>query len=256
MPRTVAFVTGAGRGVGRAIASRFVDAGYAVALVGRSEASLRRVAEEVRGPGVAAEAIVCDVTDRAAIEAAVLETEHRLGHIDVLVNNAGVAESAPFTAMTDEMWERLLAVNLHGTYHCMRIVLPGMFARGRGRVINIASIAGRKGFAYTAAYCASKHAVVGLTRAVALEAAPKGVTVNAICPGWLDTDMTKGSIERIVRATGRTAADARTALEQMNPQHRLIDPDEVAALAVYLAGPDARGINGAALGIDGGELPA
>jgi NAD(P)-dependent dehydrogenase (short-subunit alcohol dehydrogenase family) len=131
-----------------------------------------------------------------------------------------------------------------------------MFERGRGRVINIASVAGRKGFAYSAAYCAAKHGVVGLTRALAIEAAPKGVTVNAICPGWLDTDMTRESIERIVRATGRSAADARSSLERMNPQRRLIDPDEVAALAVYLAGSDARGITGQTLGVDGGELTA
>jgi NAD(P)-dependent dehydrogenase (short-subunit alcohol dehydrogenase family) len=138
----------------------------------------------------------------------------------------------------------------------MRTVLPGMLGRGRGRVINIASVAGRTGFAYTAAYCAAKHGVVGLTRAVALEAAGKGVTVNAICPGWVDTEMTKDSIARIVRTTGRSPDEARSAIERMNPQHRLIQPDEVAALAVFLAGPDAHGITGQTLGVDGGELVA
>jgi NAD(P)-dependent dehydrogenase (short-subunit alcohol dehydrogenase family) len=200
--------------------------------------------------------LVCDVTDRGSIRRSVAEAERQLGPIDVLINNAGVAESAPFPAMSDELWDRILAVNLTGTYLCTRAVIPGMFERGRGRVINIASVAGRKGFAYSAAYCAAKHGVVGLTRALAIEAAPKGVTVNAICPGWLDTDMTRESIERIVRATGRSAADARSSLERMNPQRRLIDPDEVAALAVYLAGSDARGITGQTLGVDGGELTA
>jgi NAD(P)-dependent dehydrogenase (short-subunit alcohol dehydrogenase family) len=227
-----------------------------VAAAGRSEALLRQLAEELTDRGSQTQVLVCDVTDRGSIRRSVAEAERQLGPIDVLINNAGVAESAPFPAMSDELWDRILAVNLTGTYLCTRAVIPGMFERGRGRVINIASVAGRKGFAYSAAYCAAKHGVVGLTRALAIEAAPKGVTVNAICPGWLDTDMTRESIERIVRATGRSAADARSSLERMNPQRRLIDPDEVAALAVYLAGSDARGITGQTLGVDGGELTA
>jgi NAD(P)-dependent dehydrogenase (short-subunit alcohol dehydrogenase family) len=187
---------------------------------------------------------------------AIASVERALGPIDVLVNNAGIADSVPFAAMDDAMWERMLAVNLTGTYYCMRVVLPGMFDRRRGRVINIASVAGRTGFAYTAAYCASKHGVLGLTRAVAIEAAGKGVTVNAICPGWVDTDMTRESVARIVRKTGRSEADARSAIERMSPQNRLIQPEEVAALAVFLASPDAYGINGQALTVDGGELVA
>ena len=167
-----------------------------------------------------------------------------LGPIDVLVNNAGVSESAPFATMDDEIWERTLAVNLTGTYHCMRAVIPGMLARRRGRIINIASTAARVGYPYTAAYVASKHGVLGLTRAVALEAHGKGVTVNAICPGWIDTDMTGRAIERIVAKTGRTPEEARAVIEQMNPSGRLIHPDEVAAVAAYLASADAAGING------------
>ncbi len=252
----VVFVTGAGRGVGRAIARRFAMIGYAVAAAGRSASFLRQVADELTDLGSTQQALVCDVTDRDSVRRAVAEAERKLGPIDVLVNNAGAAESVAFASMSDELWDRMLAVNLTGTYLCTRAVIPGMFERGRGRVINIASVAGRKGFNYSAAYCAAKHGVVGLTRALAIEAAPKGVTVNAICPGWLDTDMTRESIERIVRATGRSAADARSALEHMNPQRRLIEPDEVAALAVYLAGPDARGITGQTLGVDGGELTA
>lgn len=252
----VVFITGAGRGVGRATALRFAAAGYAVAAAGRSDATLRQLGDDLATSGSRLEPFVCDVTDRASVHRAVKEAEQRLGPIDVLVNNAGVAESVAFASMADELWDRMLSVNLTGTYLCTRAVIPGMFERRSGRVINIASVAGRKGFAYSAAYCAAKHGVVGLTRALAIEAAPKGVTVNAICPGWLDTDMTRESIERIVRTTGRSAADARSALERMNPQRRLIEPDEVAALAVYLAGPDARGITGQTLGVDGGELTA
>jgi 3-hydroxybutyrate dehydrogenase len=151
--------------------------------------------------------------------------------------------------MDDELWERMLSVNLTGTYHCMRAIIPGMFERRRGRVINIASVAAKVGFPYTAAYVAAKHGVLGLTRAVAIEAAGKGVTVNAICPGWIDTDMTDRSISRIAAKTGRGVEDARRLLAAMNPQGRLIHPDEVAAIAAFLASPDAAGINGQDFGV-------
>jgi 3-hydroxybutyrate dehydrogenase len=256
MHRPVVFITGAGRGVGRAIALRFASAGYAVGVGGRNQAAIDEVAGRSAAAGADALAVTCDVTQKASVTEAVAKTERQLGSIDVLVNNAGIADSAPFTSMDDELWERMLAVNLTGTYYCMRVVLPGMFERRRGRVINIASVAGRTGFAYTAAYCASKHGVLGLTRAVAIEAAGKGVTVNAICPGWVDTDMTRESVARIVRKTGRSEADARSAIERMSPQNRLIEPGEVAAVAVFLASPDAHGINGQALTVDGGELVA
>jgi 3-hydroxybutyrate dehydrogenase len=256
MPSPVAFITGAGRGIGRAIALRFARAGYAVGLAGRSHPHLLEVGDEIRDAGGAARAVVCDVTNRKSIERAVEQVRHELGDIAVLVNNAGVADSVPFASTTDESWDRIIAVNLTGSYLCMRVVVPGMFQRGHGRVINIASIAGLTGFAYTAAYCAAKHGVVGLTRAVAIEAASKGVTVNAVCPGWVDTDMTRASISRIVTTTGRTPEQARAALERMSPQNRLIEPDEVAAVAIFLAGPDAHGINGQTLSVDGGELTA
>jgi NAD(P)-dependent dehydrogenase (short-subunit alcohol dehydrogenase family) len=188
--------------------------------------------------------VVVDVTLREQVRAAASRVHDTLGPIDVLINNAGVADSAPFATMDDELWERALSVNLTGTYNCMRAIVPGMFERGSGRVINIASIAAKVGFPYTAAYVASKHGVLGLTRAVAIEAATRGVTVNAICPGWLDTEMTARSVTRIATRTGQSTADARHALERMNPQGRLIDPVEVAAIAAFLASPEAHGING------------
>jgi NAD(P)-dependent dehydrogenase (short-subunit alcohol dehydrogenase family) len=237
------FITGAGRGVGRAIANRFARDGYAVAATGRST-SLAEITAELQALGAAFIALGCDVTNRVDVARAVSNAERALGPIDVLVNNAGISESAPFASMDDELWERTLAVNLTGTYHCMRAVIPGMFARRRGRVINIASTAARVGYPYTAAYVASKHGVLGLTRAVAIEAESKGVTVNAICPGWIDTDMTQASIARIAARTGRTLEEARQVIEQMNPSGRLIQPEEVAAVAAYLASDAAAEING------------
>jgi NAD(P)-dependent dehydrogenase (short-subunit alcohol dehydrogenase family) len=205
---------------------------------------LRAICEAISAGGLPAVPIVCDVTQRDQVYAAAAEAERQLGSIDVLVNNAGASDSAPFASMDDELWERMLAVNLTGTYHCMRAVIPGMFARRRGRVINIASVAAKVGFPYTAAYVAAKHGVLGLTRAVATEAALRGVTVNAICPGWLDTEMTDRSIERIAGKTGQSPEQARRVIEGLNPQRRLIHPDEVAAIAAFLASPDAAGING------------
>lgn len=244
------FVTGAGRGVGRAIALRFARDGYRVAATGRTETSLRVLCDEIAAAGGAALAIGCDVTDRAQVTAAVERTGHALGEIDVLVNNAGAADSAPFAVMDDDMWDRMLGVNLTGTYNCMRAIMPGMFDRGRGRVINIASIGAKKGFAYTAAYVAAKHGVLGLTRAVAIEAGPRGVTVNAICPGWVESDMTGESIARIVSRTGQSEDAARRALERMNPRQRFVQPDEIAGVAAFLASPAAQGINGKDIEID------
>lgn len=244
-----ALVTGAGGGVGRAIALRLARDGYAVTLAGRTLFTLQGTAAAIADSGGTARHLVCDVASREQVDRAVDTAERERGPIDVLVNNAGVSESAPFVSMDDGVWERTLAINLNGTYHCMRAVAPGMFSRRSGRIINIASSAGKVGYPYTAAYVASKHGVLGLTRSVALEAASKGVTVNAICPGWIASDMTDRSIARIAAQTGKTVEAARLVIEGMNPQGRLIRPEEVAEVAAFLASPDGAGTNGEAIDI-------
>ena len=249
MSRPVAFVTGAGRGVGRAIALRLSRDGYAVAVAGRSDGPVRATTAMIRDESGEALALTCDVSRRDEVEAAVASAEASLGHIDVLVNNAGIAESAPFASMPDDLWDRVLGVNLTGTYNTMRRVAPTMFERGTGAIINIASTAGKIGFPYTAAYVASKHGVLGLTRAVALEAARYNVRINAICPGWVNSEMTDASVARIVERTGRSAESARQLLAAMNPGGRFVEPMEIADLCAHLLTPAAAGMNGEAIDI-------
>jgi NAD(P)-dependent dehydrogenase (short-subunit alcohol dehydrogenase family) len=251
-----AWITGAGRGIGRAVAIALASAGARIVVSARTESELRRVAESIVTGGGEAYAIPCDVADAEAVRRAFDAAVAACGRIDILVNNAGFAESAPLARTEPDLWNKTLTINLTGTYYCTRAAIGPMVARRMGRIINIASIAGRVGFRYTSAYCAAKHGVLGFTRAVALEVADKGVTVNAICPGWTDTDMTTGSIDRIVRLTGRSREDARRQLEQMNPLGRLIQPEEVAAVAVFLASPEADAITGQAYNVDGGEVMA
>jgi 3-hydroxybutyrate dehydrogenase len=252
----VALVTGGGRGIGRAIALALARAGFDVAVVARSRESVERVAGEISALGRRSQAALCDVTRASEVDAAVAGVRRTLGPIEILVNNAGIADSAPLAKLDEAQWDRTMAVNLKGTYLCTRAVVGEMVARGSGRIINVASIAGRVGFAYTSAYCASKHGVLGFTRAVALELARKGITVNAICPGWVDTELTVSTIARIVEATGRSPEEARRTLEAMSPQHRLIRPEEVAAVAVFLASDAAAGITGQGIDVDGGEVMA
>ena len=252
----VAIVTGGGQGIGRAIAVTLARTGIDVAVLSRSRAPLDRVAAEITATGRRGLAVACDVTSGADVDAAFARVRDTLGPIDILVNNAGTAESAPLSKLDEDLWDRTIAVNLKGTYLCTRAAIGGMIARGAGRIISVASVAGRVGFAYTSAYCAAKHGVLGFTRAVALEVARKGITVNAICPGWVNTDMTTATIARIAGTTGRSLEEARRVLEEMSPQHRLIQPDEVAAVAVFLVGEAAAGITGQAIDVDGGEVMA
>ena len=252
----IAFITGGGRGIGRAVALVFAREGARVALVARTAAEVERTAQEIADEcKVETAHAACDVSERGSVEHAFSTVRERLGRgPDILVNNAGIAESAPLVKTSDEVWQRHLAINLTGTFYCTRAALPAMIERGWGRVINIASIAGKTGAPYIAAYAASKHGVLGLTRSAALEVARKGVTVNAICPGYVDTEMTTRAISNIEATTGRSAADALEAIRNMSAQRRLVTPEEVAALALLLASEQGRGITGQAINVDGGSV--
>ena len=252
----ITLITGGGRGIGRAIALAFAREGARVALVARTMEQVARVAREIAEAGGAeAAAFPCDVAERESVESAFAAARAWFGRgPDILVNNAGMAESAPLVKTSDELWQRLLAINLSGTFYCTRAALPEMLERGWGRIINVASVAGKTGAPYISAYAASKHGVLGLTRSVALEVATKGVTANAICPGYVQTGMTERAVENITAKTGKSAAEARATLERMSPQNRLVTAEEVAAVALLLASEDGRGINGQAINVDGGSV--
>jgi NAD(P)-dependent dehydrogenase (short-subunit alcohol dehydrogenase family) len=245
----VALVTGGGRGIGREIALALARQGLAVAIGGRTLERLQNTAEAARALGARALAVLLDVTDANLVGTAHARVAAELGEVDVLVNNAGIAESAPFARTDPSLWERHLRVNVTGPYLCTREVLPGMLARGWGRVINVASLAGLYGAPYVTAYTASKHALVGLTKALAAEVAGKGVTVNAICPGYVATEMTWDGARNIASRTGKSFDDAVAAMARINPGGRLVEPAEVAAAALTLLGDDAT--NGETIVLDG-----
>jgi len=252
----LALITGGGRGIGRAVAFAFAREGANVAVAARTKAQVLDVADEIKTEcEIETLAVVCDVANLESVERAFASVTEAFGQTpDIMVNNAGIAESAPFVKTDDDLWHRHLAINLTGSFFCTRAALPAMLERGWGRIINIASIAGKTGAPYIAAYAASKHGVLGMTRSLALEVAAKGITVNAICPGYVDTDMTTRGIENITAKTGRSAAEGLAAIKRMSPQNRLITADEVAALALLLASNDGSGINGQAINVDGGTL--
>ena len=243
-------VTGASRGIGRAVALKFLRQGWTVWAIARSLDALESLRDEV--PSGTVHALPCDMADTAAVS--------RLGEklageeMTVLVNNAGIAISAPLYKTTDEDWQRTMAINATAPFILSRALIPPMVKRGGGRVINIGSTASLKGFRYTSAYCASKHALLGLTRALAIELATKNVTVNAVCPGWTDTEMLTASVERISKATGRSENDARAELSKLVPTGRPTQPDDVAELVWFLSSSaSATNITGSSFGIDGGE---
>lgn len=252
----VALVTGGGKGIGREIAISLAAMGADVAVSGRSKAQLEETASAIRKQGRRAEAIVCDVTQRAQVETMFRQAAERLGAPLILVNNAGIAGSAKLIDTTDEMWDAMMRVNATGAFFCMRAALPAMLETKWGRIVNIASVASRVGSPYIAAYVASKHAMLGLTRAVAAEVATRGITVNAICPGYVDTEMTDRSAANIASRTGRSEEASRKVLESFSPQGRLMTAAEVAALATYLCSEAARGVNGQGIVLDGGLVQA
>ena len=248
-----AVVTGAGRGIGAACAAALTADGARVTLLGRE---LARLQDTARTLGGAARALPleADVTDEAALERAFRAARAEFGPVHILINNAGRATSAKFTDTDPALWQAMLAVNLTGPYLCARLAIPDMLAEGFGRVVNIASTAGLRGGAYIAAYAASKHGVVGLTRSLALEYAAHPITVNALCPGFTDTDIVKDAIARITRKTGRTPEQALDSLLSANPQRRLIAPAEVAHAMLWLCPQGTESITGQSLAIAGGEV--
>jgi NAD(P)-dependent dehydrogenase (short-subunit alcohol dehydrogenase family) len=250
----IALVTGGGRGIGRSIALSLAHAGADVAISGRNAEVLDETVGAIRAIGRRSSAVVCDVSERSQVDAMIVQVKKDLGDPLILVNNAGIAGSAKLSETTDDMWEAMLRVNATGAFYCMRALVPAMVEAKWGRVVNIASIAARAGAAYIAAYAASKHALLGLTRAVAAEVAARGVTVNAVCPGYVDTEMTDRSAAFISVRTGRDEENARKILEGFSPQKRLMTAEEVAGLAAYLCSEAARGINGQSIIIDGGAV--
>lgn len=250
-----ALVTGGGSGIGAAVVRRLAAMGAAVSLVGRTPEPLRALAEELtEAHPQRFAAVPADVTDAAQVERAFAEARDALGPVGVLVNNVGAVESVPFLKLAPERWDALLDVNLTSAYRCTRAALPDMLEHGWGRIVNVASVAGLTGVPYVAPYVAAKHGLVGLTRALAVEFAAKGLTVNAVCPGYVDTDLVTRSVEALKEKTGRSEAELRASFVQHNPTGRMLTPEEVASAVAWLCHPEQAFVNGHALVLSGGEV--
>jgi len=253
-----ALITGGGTGIGAAIAHALAASGHKISLMGRREAPLRAVAEKLTGQfqssGKPAFIVTGDVTDPQSVAAAFAAARAAHGPLSVLICNAGAAASGRFEAQGFDIWRQMMAVNLDALHHCAQAALPDLKAAQNGRLIAIASTAGLKGYAYTAAYCAAKHGAIGLVRALAQEVARTRLTVNAICPGFTETEIVADALQNIMARTGRSEADARAELAKFNPQGRLITPAEVADAVAWLCAPGSSAINGQAIAVAGGEI--
>lgn len=245
-----AVITGGGTGIGAAVAGHLAAMGASVTLMGRRRATLEAKVSTLPN----AQAVVVDVSDEARVAAAFDEARKKFGPIAILINNAGIAEAMPFAKIDMALWQKTISVNLTGVFLCAQAALSDMLKAKHGRIVNVASTAGLAGYAYVSAYCAAKHGVVGLTRALALEVARKGVTVNAVCPGYTETDIVKSAIKNIVAKTGRSEAEALAELTARNPQGRLVQPAEVAAAVAWLCGPGSDSITGQSIAVAGGEI--
>lgn len=248
-----ALVTGGGRGIGAAIASALLRQGARVTIAGRNEAALQQALLDSQDGGTL-NYLVLDVSDAAMVGLALADASARFGRIDILINNAGQAAAAPFLKTDEALWQRMLAVNLSGTFYCSQQVLPAMLEARWGRIVNVVSTAGLKGYPYVAAYCAAKHGVIGLTCALALEVATKGVTVNAVCPGYTETELLQQAVQNIADKTGRSEPQARAELAAGNPQRRLVQPEEVANAVLWLCLPQSAAMNAQAIAVAGGEI--
>ncbi|KQM79994.1 SDR family NAD(P)-dependent oxidoreductase [Xylophilus sp. Leaf220] len=248
-----AVITGAARGIGAAIAERLAAEGAVLTLLGRNLDTLQALAARLPASAQALP-VACDITSADSVAQAFAAARAAAGPVAVLVNNAGQAESVPFHRMDAAHWQRMLAVNLTGTFTCTQAALPDLLAAGAGRIVNVASTAGLRGYAYVAAYAAAKHGVIGLTRSLALELAAKGITVNAVCPGYTDTDIVRDSVARVASKTGRSTAEAQAEFVRGNPQGRLVSPAEVADTVAWLCGDGAAAVTGQSISVSGGEV--
>jgi NAD(P)-dependent dehydrogenase (short-subunit alcohol dehydrogenase family) len=248
-----ALVTGGGRGIGAAISNAMVQHGLKVTITGRDPTRLEQTATRLSQVGQV-HFETCDVTDQASVSSAFKNASNALGPITILINNAGQAQSQPFLKTSLELWQQMLEVNLTGTFLCTQAALPRMLEMGWGRIINVSSTAGLTGYPYVSAYSAAKHGVIGLTRSLALELAKKNITVNAVCPGYTETEIVREAVENIIAKTGRSETEARAELTKHNPQARMIHPNEIAETVLWLCNPGSSSITGQAIAIAGGEV--